>query len=242
MQDNYVGDIGDYGKYGLLRAITAAGMRLAVNWYRVVPKAPGKQDDGKYISYLVKPQEYRHYDPELFDCLADLVKRDRSVEAVEKSGIFEAQFFGIPLTGTRRKAWHEQALLKTVGADVVFLDPDNGLETEKMHQRGSAKDKHTTWQEVKDYYDRGQSVILYQHRPQMMKREPCIRKILAFQTAFLRADKTLLLEYPRYTNRYYFMFVHAEHQAAMEAVYHSVVQTWNGLCCPVDLCRLPGDQ
>ena len=36
MQDNYVGDIGDYGKYGLLRNVTAAGLRLAVNWYRVV--------------------------------------------------------------------------------------------------------------------------------------------------------------------------------------------------------------
>ena len=36
MQDNYVGDIGDYGKYGLLRNVTAAGLQLAVNWYRVV--------------------------------------------------------------------------------------------------------------------------------------------------------------------------------------------------------------
>ena len=48
MQDNYVGDIGDYGKYGLLRNVTAAGLRLAVNWYRVIPTRPGKQEDGKY--------------------------------------------------------------------------------------------------------------------------------------------------------------------------------------------------
>ena len=50
MQDNYVGDIGDYGKYGLLRHVTAASLRLAVNWYRMVPTRPGKQEDGKYIS------------------------------------------------------------------------------------------------------------------------------------------------------------------------------------------------
>ena len=37
MQDAYVGDIGDYGKYGLLRAVTASGLRLSVNWYRTVP-------------------------------------------------------------------------------------------------------------------------------------------------------------------------------------------------------------
>ncbi len=41
MQDNYVGDIGDYGKYGLLRNVTAAGLRLAVwqstgtEWFRL---------------------------------------------------------------------------------------------------------------------------------------------------------------------------------------------------------------
>lgn len=51
MQDNYIGDIGDYGKYGLLREIYAADMSLSVNWYRVVPTKIGKQDDGKYINY-----------------------------------------------------------------------------------------------------------------------------------------------------------------------------------------------
>ena len=38
MQDNYVGDIGDYGKYGLLRAIVSQKLELAVNWYKVWPK------------------------------------------------------------------------------------------------------------------------------------------------------------------------------------------------------------
>ena len=46
MQDNYVGDIGDYGKYGLLRNVTVAGLRLAVNWYRVIPTRQGKQRMG----------------------------------------------------------------------------------------------------------------------------------------------------------------------------------------------------
>ena len=33
MRDRYVGDIGDYAKYGLLRAI-GKGNRLGVAWYR----------------------------------------------------------------------------------------------------------------------------------------------------------------------------------------------------------------
>ena len=141
MQDNYVGDIGDYGKYGLLRNVTVAGLRLAVNWYRVIPTRQGKQEDGKYISYLDKPEIYRHYDPELFDCLADIVHRQkRSIEEIEASGILTADFFSDALIRASRSRWHQEAMRTTTGVDVVFLDPDNGLETARMHQRRSAKE------------------------------------------------------------------------------------------------------
>lgn len=238
MQDNYVGDIGDYGKYGLLRNVSAAGLQLAVNWYRVIPTLPGKhnQEDGKYTSYLDKPEIYRHYDPELFDCLAGIVHRQkRSIAEIETSGILTASFFSDALIPASRSHWHQAALLGTIGADVVFLDPDNGLESARMHQHRLAKEKHTTWQEVKDYYDRGQSVILYQHRPQRSKKEMCIQGVLDFQDSFLHADRTLLLEYPSYTNRYYFIFAHQTHLPALGHVHHTVSQTWNGLCNPVDL-------
>ena len=32
MQNKYVGDIGDYGKLGLLRKLRAAGVTIGVNW------------------------------------------------------------------------------------------------------------------------------------------------------------------------------------------------------------------
>lgn len=180
-----------------------------MNWYRVVPHGRSKQDDGKYTQYLEKPEDYRAYDPALF--------------------------FGEPLTRAGRPQWHQRALECTAGANLVFLDPDNGLETANMHRRHSAKEKHTTWQEVKDYYDRGQSVILYQHRPQMTKKAACIQGVLDFQNSFLKADHTLLLEYPRYTNRYYFFFTHQAHQAALEETTRSVARNWSGLCRFIDL-------
>ena len=33
MKSQYIGDIGDYGKYGLLRFLESNGIRLGVNWY-----------------------------------------------------------------------------------------------------------------------------------------------------------------------------------------------------------------
>ena len=33
MKNQYFGDVGDYGKYGLLRFIAKRGVTIAVNWY-----------------------------------------------------------------------------------------------------------------------------------------------------------------------------------------------------------------
>ena len=33
LKNQYFGDVGDYGKYGLLRHIANNGIKIAVNWY-----------------------------------------------------------------------------------------------------------------------------------------------------------------------------------------------------------------
>lgn len=227
MQDNYIGDIGDYGKYGLLREVCAATMSLAVNWYRVVPTKIGKQDDGKYISYLSMPELYRKYDSTLFDSLYKIVIREqeRRIERIEREALFPAIYFSKSLNQDR-KAWHNQALEQTKNARVVFLDPDNGLETTKMYQTGSATEKHVQWAELKDYYTRGQSVILYQHRPQMTKKEKCIESIMYFQKNYLLSDCVKLLEFPKYTNRFFFMFLHERDKKVFDRICCSMVQQW----------------
>ena len=58
MQDQYVGDIGDFGKYGLLRHLTGIQtprlktLRLGVVWY-LFPD--GGNNDGKFTKYLCNP-------------------------------------------------------------------------------------------------------------------------------------------------------------------------------------------
>lgn len=234
MQDNYVGDIGDYGKYGLLREVCAEEISLGINWYRVVPKKIGKQDDGKYISYLTMAKLYRGYDPQLFDSLHKIViqEQDRRLERIEQEKLFAAVYFSEAL-GKDRKMWHSHALEKTKNTEVVFLDPDNGLETARMHQNGGASEKHVKWTELKDYYVRGQNVILYQHRPQMTTKEKCIEGVMQFQRDFLLADCLKLLEFPKYTNRFYFMFLHENYKNAFDQVCNSMVHNWG----KNDFCR-----
>lgn len=234
MQDNYIGDIGDYGKYGLLRVISLENLSMAVNWYKVASKTDIKQNDGKFTNYLSLPEVYRGYDSFLYDSLYKIVEieKDRRIERIEEEQLFKASYFSNVITGNRW-IWHYQALEKTKGVQVVFLDPDNGLESWKMFQTDKATEKHVKWNELKDYYDRGQDVILYQHRPQMMKKEECIKNIMSFQKYFLKADFVKILEFPKCTNRFYFMFIHKNSKIQFERICYSMVKKWG----KNDFCR-----
>ena len=48
MQDRYAGDVGDYGKFAMLRAMEAQGLKLGINWYRTETAVYEIHDDGKY--------------------------------------------------------------------------------------------------------------------------------------------------------------------------------------------------
>ena len=48
MQDRYAGDIGDFGKFGLLRELKRQGFSIGINWYKTEPGDSEKHEDGKY--------------------------------------------------------------------------------------------------------------------------------------------------------------------------------------------------
>lgn len=51
MKNQYVGDIGDYGKYSLLRDFAEAGVKVGINWYLTEDDG---SNDGKFVDYLKK--------------------------------------------------------------------------------------------------------------------------------------------------------------------------------------------
>ena len=50
MQDRYAGDVGDFGKLGMLRCMEASGLKVGINWYLVGDES--HNNDGKYIGYM----------------------------------------------------------------------------------------------------------------------------------------------------------------------------------------------
>lgn len=57
MQDRYAGDVGDFGKLGLLRKIAGRGFRIGVNWYHTFKPEEHGRGDGKYTSRHRNAQE-----------------------------------------------------------------------------------------------------------------------------------------------------------------------------------------
>ena len=133
MQDRYTGDIGDYIKYALLRALSPS-LKLGVAWY--LHPDEDHNPDGKYVQYLNDPQRWRHFDPELFDALKRIAASDRSVSAIADSGLIDAKFSAHPLNNgahhhsVRAKSCKEcfsRVQSDLTRCDLVFADPDNGL-------------------------------------------------------------------------------------------------------------------
>jgi hypothetical protein len=178
MQNRYAGDVGDFAKYALLRSISEGPsnpLRLAVIWYLYPDEI--HNSDGRHISYL-RSEAYRALDPELHTAMNRLVRRaKRSVMEVRKAALLPhgTVFFEEPTVGEsgsgpssrRREAfrtdWFIRAQAATVGADVVFLDPDNGIEVRSVPKRAPKAGKYVFWNEIEALWARGQSLVIYHH-------------------------------------------------------------------------------
>ena len=174
MQDAYVGDIGDFAKYGLLRALRGE-TRLGVAWY-LHPSQPRAQSDGdgRFTQYLLDAPTWSVLDPELFEVLGGLVgSGNRSVSSIEASGLLgDAVYAGEPLDlreipPRRRESWRQQWFRRVedllAECEIIFADPDNGLcpdERFKPTRRESAK--HVPLAEVAELVG-SRPAIIYHH-------------------------------------------------------------------------------
>ena len=166
MKNQYFGDVNDYRKYGLLRVLQAVGGgKLLVAWM-LTPNDASR--DGLLRSYLSNAERWRHHDPQLFDGLRDLLQHDAvpAVSRIERSGLLPGAAYHsamVPDAALDRAAWREDLFAAARGADLVFLDPDNGFEVASRPVGRSRSSKFVTWCEVEALWTLGCSVLVYQH-------------------------------------------------------------------------------
>ena len=170
MQDRYVGDIGDYVKYGLLRAIRGT-RRLGVAWY-LHPDA-GPAGDGKHTAYLQHPDEWRHLDSELFDALKEVVHDRRSVAAIQESRILGDAVFALDRLDVAevklhdrerwRSRWFRRVRRQLTGCDLVFADPDNGLTPDARFRPTEAVNAKRIPLSEAMALAKGRTAVIYHH-------------------------------------------------------------------------------
>src|ERR1035437_6286527 len=185
MQDRYAGDVGDFGKFGLLRHLcgeTAQDKhgrleKPGVIWYKTDPGKKEKESPhGKFINYLQteikKPRLYMECDEPLFTALAHVVKKNRTIEALEAEDLLPGAVYwskdenvrhGKKKSTCPRADWFQSAFAATGGCDLVFLDPDNGIECADLRPTRGESRKYVFRCEVGKLIKRGQSVVVYHH-------------------------------------------------------------------------------
>lgn len=168
MQDRYAGDVGDFVKLGLLRALSP-GRRLGVAWYRYPDES--HNEDGRHITYLDQADKYQHLDPTLFNHLRNVVKEARSINSLlpvlEYAVSFDEYVDSSSVLPRDRRdwraAWFERAMQQLSGCDLVFADPDNGIIDDDDRRKGRAKfGKQMPLAEVQRLA-KGRCAVIYHH-------------------------------------------------------------------------------
>ena len=214
MKNQYVGDIGDYGKYGLLRFLASHGIKIGVNWF--LTENDGSTD-GKFTTYLKNPAD-RVYDPELFDALQNIADHpDKTVKMVEQAGIIpDAEFFGEMLKSSSLKAdarewnrrlWFNNSTLMLGNAELIFADPDNGISYRKT-ARTKDSEKFILPEDVAEYYNSGRNVVYYCHKGR--RKQEAWEQAKAEIRNHIRDAQILAVTFHRGTQRSYIFVLHPD--------------------------------
>lgn len=173
MKDQYVGDINDYLKYSLLRALDqeSAGSQL-VCWMLTADDGGA---DGRKISYLKDPARYRAVDPDLFDSLARIVASGtRTTTAVETNGMLSSStFFRTRLEdgASQRSMFFSELWSQAQGHQIVFFDPDNGLSVDSVPVGRAGSRRYLYCSELAPLMDLDGAAVIYQHFPRVQRFE-----------------------------------------------------------------------
>lgn len=148
MRDQYAGDLSDFLKFGFLRGLAGTDRTLGVAWYHVLGN--DGRSDGRHLEWRRDPA-YHRFDSDLHFGLSSI--RERSVRALEEAAIWPAGtlFHREPMPARAlRLQWAREKRYALDAADIVFLDPDNGL--------GSEGEKHATYSEIRQLRRPGRAI------------------------------------------------------------------------------------
>jgi hypothetical protein len=228
MKNQYYGDINDYLKYGLLRCFADAGLRIGVCWMLTADDHPS---DGHKIRYLSNPESWRAYDPDLFDALANAIRSGaRNVQQAEESALLRNASFSkdlVPDNKSQREVWLTKALAKLAHADLLFFDPDNGIEVQSKPSGCTGSCKYIYWNEIELAWARGASLLIFQHFPRQ-NRERYISRLAGQLKGRVLGGSVIPLVT---SNVVYLLACQQRHEIKVGVAVDMIRKMWMGQVC-----------
>jgi hypothetical protein len=230
MQNRYFGDIGDFGKYGMLRSAIKTGLKLGVNWYLFPNES--HNNDGKHKAYLNKDNHNVSIcDNELYLNLKNIINHvpdeELSVKLIENSDMLScAKFYDAILEieflqdwkkrQEDRQNWFLKSMCELENCDMVFCDPDNGFEVPSVGHTAKKAGKYIFFKEAKAMYDSGKSLIVYHHGPLWFKNgqvQEYVQAMISMLENNVSKEATIVcLQWQTTAKRFYFWIIRPEHK------------------------------
>lgn len=220
MQDRYSADVGDFGKFHLLRFLLSdTSYNLAQIWYMYPDET--HNNDGLYINYFEK---VKGMDYELEEKFLDISQNNRNVKALENSNLLSNTKYFSEFVNENckdnleyRKKWFSKALEFCKNTDFIAIDPDNGMAT-RLIKHESFKDisiqnfddfnkktkagKYIFEDELDELYKSCKCLIIYHHLNRTMAHDKQV-EILKDKLE-KKYNKVLAIKHKPYSPRVYF--------------------------------------
>ena len=219
MQNRYVADIGDFGKFQLFRFLFNAPSPLADNtlaqiWF--LHENEESNNDGRHINYF---ERVKGSDVPLEAIMIELLKEDRRyVKELEKVKVLDNVNFyypHIPENYHDRKVWLEEALHFSKESQVVAVAPDNGMALKchreeksfsllNYHDRKSTPHKYIFDNEIDAFYnvENRKITIVYQHLGRCFSHDKQIEALLELLKS--RYTHIIAIKHKPYSPRVFF--------------------------------------
>ena len=115
-------------------------------------------------------------------------------------------------------------------SDLVFLDPDNGIEVNSKPYGRKDSSKYLYWREISDLWEQGKSLLIYQHFCRE-KRQSFIRRL---REGLQKNTKSSLI--PAFTTAHvvFFLVLQPEYQKYYDSIVANIEKYWTS---QIQLCK-----
>ena len=242
MQNRYVADVGDFGKFQLFRYLfnhkesPLDGKELSQIWFMHKGENE-KTNDGKHIDYFERVMGVDEY---LEHSLLDIIIRDkREVTELENLKLLpNAKFFytEIPKALEDRYLWLDSALTFSMNSPIVAVAPDNGmalkckrkekrfefLNLEAHYKQKVYPNKYIFIDEISYFYrlPHLEVCIVYQHLSRCFGHDEQIRSLLSYLK--VRYEYVVAIKHKPYSPRVFFF--HCKSDVICASITHRLMR------------------